>query len=220
MLNWQPSSLSENRLISVNSCDEKLFSNRLLVLLQSKLKFTFFSRGDMQLAITILSQNATSFTEQILSSIKRCQCEVLEMRCTRFSEVTACQILIAGNWNYIARLETLLQAMKTQTSIQMSLLRQEPEAKQLPGLPYVLETIGAGGSDIIHAVVVFLEERQIAVEEIQGSRYPAPYNQAPVFATRFVIIIPPEQQLLQLREDFLEFCDQLNIDAILEPIKR
>ena len=60
----------------------------------------------------------------------------------------------------------------------------------------------------------------IEVEEISGSSYQAPYISTYVFATKFIVLIPPEIRLLPLREEFLDFCDQLNIDAILEPIKR
>ena len=41
-----------------------------------------------------------------------------------------------------------------------------------------------------------------------------------VLVTKFIILIPSQLPLLTLREEFLDFCDQLNIDAILEPVKR
>jgi glycine cleavage system transcriptional repressor len=31
--------------------------------------------------------------------------------------------------------------------------------------------------------------------------------------------IPASLHLSQLRDDFMEICDQLNLDAILEPVK-
>jgi glycine cleavage system transcriptional repressor len=34
------------------------------------------------------------------------------------------------------------------------------------------------------------------------------------------LLVPANVHILSLREEFLDFCDDLNIDAILEPIKR
>jgi glycine cleavage system transcriptional repressor len=31
--------------------------------------------------------------------------------------------------------------------------------------------------------------------------------------------IPANTQISALREEFMEFCDQLNLDAVIEPVK-
>jgi glycine cleavage system transcriptional repressor len=41
-----------------------------------------------------------------------------------------------------------------------------------------------------------------------------------VFSSKFIILVPASVSLLVLREEFMDLCDQLNIDAILEPVKR
>jgi len=63
-------------------------------------------------------------------------------------------------------------------------------------------------------------DRGICIEEITASRHQAAFFNTPVFSTKFVLLVPPEVRILSLREEFLDFCDSLNIDAILEPIKR
>lgn len=174
----------------------------------------------MQLAITVLGKRQSYFIEPILSSVSRCQCSISEIRSTDLAESTAAYLLIEGNWNHIAKLENLLETLQKQLKIQIHKARQDKSGAPKSGLPYTLEAMSLDQNDVILSIVTFLAERNIAIEEIKGYRYPAPYIQTPVFSTQFIIIIPSEQRLLQLREDFLEFCDQLNLDAILEPIKR
>ena len=87
-------------------------------------------------------------------------------------------------------------------------------------LPYSLETISLDKESIVESITAFLFDRDIAIEEITGSSYQAAYIQSAVFSTKFIILIPSSLSLLSLREEFLDFCDQLNIDAILEPLKR
>jgi glycine cleavage system transcriptional repressor len=40
-----------------------------------------------------------------------------------------------------------------------------------------------------------------------------------MFAVRMTVGIPANQQISSLREDFMEFCDSMNLDAVLEPAK-
>ena len=48
---------------------------------------------------------------------------------------------------------------------------------------------------------------------------PAAHTGAPMFAVQMIINVPSKLQVAQLREEFMDFCDSLNLDAILEPVK-
>ncbi len=49
--------------------------------------------------------------------------------------------------------------------------------------------------------------------------YAAAHTGAPMFAVQMIVNVPSRIHLSTLREEFLELCDQLNLDAILEPVK-
>ena len=49
--------------------------------------------------------------------------------------------------------------------------------------------------------------------------YNAAHTGTQMFAANLIITIKPEQSLSQLREEFLLFCDDLNLDATIEPFK-
>jgi glycine cleavage system transcriptional repressor len=40
-----------------------------------------------------------------------------------------------------------------------------------------------------------------------------------MFSVQMSINIPANVHISGLREEFMEFCDQLNVDAIMEPVK-
>lgn len=175
----------------------------------------------MQLAITVLGNDkSNNFIGEILSALNACQCSVVELRTSNLTQITAAYFLIAGNWNHIAKLEGMLEALKARFEIQLNFLRPTQSAPALEGVPYTLETISMDKSDVLFAVTSFLMERGICIDEVTASRHPAPFFNTPVFSTKFVLLVPPQVRILSLREEFLDFCDGLNIDAILEPIKR
>ena len=174
----------------------------------------------MQLAITALGNNPLNFITDILAAIRDCKCSILEIRSSRLAQANAAYFLIEGNWNQIAKFESVLEIIQKRLEIKISILRPEPKEKVGDYVPYSMETLSLDRDNVIESITTFLYDRDIEIEEITGSSYQAPYIQTSVFSTRFIILIPPQLRLLALREEFLDFCDHLNIDAILEPIKR
>ncbi|MEI6145203.1 MAG: transcriptional regulator [Methylococcales bacterium] len=176
----------------------------------------------MQLSITALGSNQINFIVEILPAIRDCNCSILEIRSSRLGKSAAAYLLVQGNWNQIAKLETTLDNIQKRLDIKLHLLRpeQKDKEKEKDYLPYSLETISLDRDNVIESITSFLFDRDIGIEEISGSSYQAAYIQSTVFSTKFIILVPSQLSLLNLREEFLDFCDQLNIDAILEPVKR
>ncbi|MCF7964658.1 ACT domain-containing protein [Methylobacter sp. Wu8] len=174
----------------------------------------------MQLAITVLGNYQTHFIAEILPAVRDCKCNILEIRLSRLAQSSAAYLLIQGNWNQIAKFENTLDIIQRRLDIKIHTLRPEQKDKAKECVPYSLETISLDRDSVTESITSFLFDRKIDIEEITGSCYQAPYIQTSVFSTKFVILIPPQIHLLSLREEFMDFCDQLNIDAILEPIKR
>jgi glycine cleavage system transcriptional repressor len=174
----------------------------------------------MQLAITALSNNHPRFLAEFLPALRDCKCTLLEIRSSRLAESTAAYLLIQGNWNQIAKIENMLDALQKRMEVKIHTLRPDHNGRESNHVPYSLETISLDRENVIESITAFLFDRNIDIEEITGSSYQAPYIQTSVFSAKFILLIPPEIRLLSLREEFLDFCDHLNIDAILEPIKR
>ncbi len=175
----------------------------------------------MQLAITLLGSRSKKFVTETLFSISECQCTILEISCNQLGKAMAAHLLIEGNWNHIAKFENCLEAIQKRLEIQTHTLRIDKSSDEsMNGIPYSLEIIGLDQENIVQTIITFLERNTIAIQEFHASRYQASYNQSLIFSGKFIVIIPKESALLSIREQFLDFCDQLNIDAILEPIKR
>ncbi len=176
----------------------------------------------MQLVISVITSNQTDLIAEILPVIRDCNCNIVEIRFSQLSKASAAYLLVQGNWNQIAKVETTLEHIEKRLNIKIQTIRPETKDKEKLAdcIPYSLETISLDKNSVVESITTFLMDRNILIEEINGSSYQAPYIQSSVFSTKFIILAPPELALLSLREEFLDFCDQLNIDAILEPIKR
>ena len=86
-------------------------------------------------------------------------------------------------------------------------------------LPYSIDIVSLDQTGIVAGLSGFFAGRGIDISEVSTRAYPAAHTGAPMFAVQMVISVPVKLQLAQLREEFMDYCDTLNLDAILEPVK-
>jgi glycine cleavage system transcriptional repressor len=176
----------------------------------------------MQLVITVLGENRPDLIVELTRTIKDCKCTILESRMTELGNEFAAHLLVEGNWNHIVRLENSLESLANRFALKINTLRarerEEPEEDN--SLPYAVDIFATDQINNIHDLSAFLAERGIEILDLSTSRYPAPFTGAPLFLAHMIVKIPVGMRIVSLRDEFLDFCDQLNLDAILEPIKR
>jgi glycine cleavage system transcriptional repressor len=71
----------------------------------------------------------------------------------------------------------------------------------------------------VHNLASFFSKRQINIQEMATSTYAAAHTGTPMFSVHLTVDIPASQQISALRDEFMDFCDQLNLDAVMEPVK-
>ena len=86
-------------------------------------------------------------------------------------------------------------------------------------LPYVVEVIAADKPGILYQLAEFFLHHNITIEQLQSTRYRAMQTGADMFSAQITVGIPASTHIAALRDDFLEFCDGLNLDAIMDPMK-
>jgi len=86
-------------------------------------------------------------------------------------------------------------------------------------LPYSIDVVCLDQSGIVSGLSGFFASRGIDIGEVSTRSYPAAHTGAPMFAVQMIVNVPSRIHVAHLREEFMEFCDSLNLDAILEPVK-
>lgn len=174
----------------------------------------------MQLAITILGKQSTAFIADILTAVTTHKCTILELNLSDFSNSAAAYLLVEGNWNCLAKLETVLEHQQKRLDVTIYTLHLEVQQIVSEYIPYNLEIISINQDSTLQDLLTFFATHQIVTKEIKACCYPAYYTQTPLFSAKFILLIPVDIQLLSFREELLDFCDSSNVDAIFEPIKR
>lgn len=128
-------------------------------------------------------------------------------------------ILVAGDWHEVAKLENTLKQLEPEPGLQINLSRAEEWELDPPHIPYSIEVYAPDRPGILQELTQFLKSQNILITQIKTSRSRASKVMADIFCVNLNIAIPAHVQIISLREEFLDFCDNANIDAILEPVK-
>ncbi len=173
----------------------------------------------MQLAITALGNNSIRLISSILEAISNCNCHVITLRFSCLAQVNASYLLVNGNWNQIAKLETTLESLQNKLAINLHTLRTDQLQKKPESLPYLLEIISLSGNSSVEEIITFLVDQEICIEEINAKNYQPISTQTNLFSVNFILSIPAKVVIPTLRNELHVFSESLNIDIIFNPIK-
>ena len=171
------------------------------------------------LLVTAVADGGIALLQQLSKRVVDAGCNLLDARVALLGKEVSVQLLAVGSWDAIAKFESALQRLSREDGIQLLLKRTTSRNLSGTSLPYAVEVIAADKPAILHQLADFFSRRGISIEALTSSRYKAAQTGAEMFQAQLTIGIPTHAHIAGLRDDFLEFCDGLNLDAILEPIK-
>jgi glycine cleavage system transcriptional repressor len=171
------------------------------------------------LAVSAIGGDRTGMVHELTRVISECGGNISESRMASLGTEFAMLLLVSGNWHALAKLETELKRLAETSSLSIHLKRTEPRAARTDMLPYSIDVVCLDQSGIVSGLSGFFATRGIDIAEVSTRSYPAAHTGAPMFAVQMIVNVPSRIHVAHLREEFMEFCDSLNLDAILEPVK-
>ena len=148
-----------------------------------------------------------------------CACGIVDSRTTVRGAECAILLLVQGNWNTLTKLE--MQLKRLEQALNLTIVAKRTESRTPTGdvLPYAVEVVAVNQPGVVHNLAGFFASRSINIEDMVTRSYSAPHTGTPMFSVNLAIGIPASTHIALLREEFLDFCDDLNLDAVMEPIK-
>lgn len=174
----------------------------------------------MQLiVISALGSDRTGLIYDLTRVVLDCSGNILDSRMTALGNEFAMLLLVSGNWHTVAKLETELKKLSESTGITVAMRRTEPRTPRKDVVTYSVDVVALDQPGIVHNLAGFFSARGIDIAELNTRSYAAAHTGAPMFSVQMLIYIPAKVHIAALREEFMDLCDQLNLDAILEPVK-
>jgi glycine cleavage system transcriptional repressor len=171
------------------------------------------------IAISVIGTNRPGLLEAFSKAIRDCGCSIVDSRMTVLGDRCAMMMLLAGTWDAIAKIESSLSRLENQ--LQIKAISQRTEARKRTGnlMPYAIEVVAVDQVGIVHEITQFFSQRDIWIEDLHTGTYAAAHTGTPMASLHMTISVPTDLSIAGLRGEFMDFCDQLNLDAIMEPVK-
>ncbi len=171
------------------------------------------------IVISALGLDRTGIVQDLTKIILSCDGNIEESRMTTLGTEFAMLLLVSGNWATLNKLEKGLKKLEKDKNLTISLRQTNSKSKSKGGMPYSVDIISLYQQGIVFNLAEFFSRLDIEITDVSTRIYSAAYTGSSMFAVQMTINIPETIQISRLREEFLEICDRLNLDAILEPVK-
>ncbi len=177
------------------------------------------SRQNNFLVLSALGRDKPGIVDQLTKAVFDLGCNIADSRMTVLGGTFSILLLVEGPWNQLARLEDQVEELGKRLGLTIISERTEPRSTQGDLLPYAVEVVALDNPGIVHRLANFFSAHGINIEDMNTTSYAAAHTGAPMFAVQMTVGIPAGIHIASLRDEFMEFCDGMNLDAVLEPIK-
>jgi len=171
------------------------------------------------LVMSALGRNRPGLVDACSKSIKDCGCSIVDSRMAVLGGEFAMIMLLAGTWDSIAKIETILPRLEETLDLKIVSRRTDVRKGADTLMPYAVEVVSMDHPGIVHDIAHFFASREINIEDMTTGSYCAAHTGTPMFSLHMTISVPTDLSIAALRGEFMDFCDHLNLDSIMEPVK-
>ena len=171
------------------------------------------------IVLSAIGTDRTGVVQDISKVVLACGGNIEESRMTTLGAEFATLMLVSGNWHTLDKLERGLEKLGKNDNFTVTIRKTDARPTKEDRMPYAVDVISLDTPGIVFSLASFFASRKIEIADVATRRYAAAHTGAPMFAVQMAVNIPSSVNLAQLRDEFLELSDRLNLDAILEPVK-
>ena len=171
------------------------------------------------IVISAIGNDRTGVVQDLTKVVLACGGNIEESRMTTLGSEFAMLLLVSGNWHTLSRLENDLDKLSEGGNLQVSIKKTDAKQVEANRMPYAVHVVALDQQGIVFNLANFFTTRDIEIADVATRSYAAAHTGAHMFAVQMAVNVPSSIHVAQLRDEFLELCDRLNLDAILEPVK-
>lgn len=171
------------------------------------------------LALTALAPYRERLAGDLVAAVTKRGCEIADCRIAPVGQHFCAVLLLTGNWSALGKLESALPGLAEQLGLQLQYAHTETPPTAGEYRPYAAEIVAPQHSNLLAELLSFFGAQDIPVTEIAAQGYESGYTGAAMCNIHMTLLVPLNQHPQTLRESFMDLCDDLHADGLLDPIK-
>ncbi|MFA5530077.1 MAG: glycine cleavage system protein R [Thiohalomonadaceae bacterium] len=171
------------------------------------------------LVLSALGRDRAGIINDLTEQVLECGGNIVDSHMTVLGGEFAVLMLVQGNWNAVAKLEHMLPGLEKKLDLTIISRRTEERKPGQPAMAYSVDVVSIDHPGIIYQLAHFFSSRHINIQDLYTDSYHAAHTGTRMFSANITVAVPGSTHIGRLRDEFFEFCDALNLDAVLEPVK-
>jgi glycine cleavage system transcriptional repressor len=159
---------------------------------------------------------------EIAQNSDKLELNVKSMRKITDGGKSICLFTLSGAWHCINKMELFLKKIKKSSSeniLSFNISDYDSTDDEDYIINYHLNIVAATDDNLLYELQNFLIVNEIKLDHFTFDNYKGCPNQIPLIVVNAKISIQKDISLSDLRERFIIFCDSLNVDGVLDPIR-
>ena len=171
------------------------------------------------LVINTFVENSNENIRKFSKLAKLCRCSVIDCNFKVIEQSLSIVMLFSGTWDAIAKMEDMLDKLEKEDNIVIQRKRTEIGKLQENCIPYAIDIVGPDQENLTFNIINFLLDGDLFIKRVSSSVFESSQTGIKMFTLHMIAHIPLNSSISTIRNEFTEFCDQFNLDAIMEPLK-
>jgi glycine cleavage system transcriptional repressor len=147
----------------------------------------------------------------------QCGCNILNSKINALGQDMAIMLFLGGNWGAIAKMEATLPSVAQRLGLAIQTRRTHEASRTEQIMSYNVQIVAIDRPGILSGISDFFKKFAIQIEEVSTSTYISTGTR--MVSLHFKINIADKVHLATLREQFMNYCDNNNLDSFMEPFK-
>lgn len=171
------------------------------------------------IAVTAIGPDRAGLIRDLSGIVTAAAGNIQESRMIALGSEFAILMLVGGHWASVAKIREKLVSLERGGNLTITVRDSSPRTQKTCA-PYLIDAISLDHEGIVLGLSEFFATRDLEIAEMNTRRYNAPHTGAAMFSLQMTVNIPAEMSVGQLRDEFLDYCDRENLDALMEPADR
>ena len=170
------------------------------------------------IVITAVGQDRPGIVNDLSKTILDSGGNITDSRMSVLGGEFALLMLVTSSGIAMEAMENELRSIQDKYALEILFKRTEPKDQVESRVPYHVTVISMDHPGIVHEVAEYFSSRNINIEEMDTSSYSAAHTGTQMFSLKISISIPSDITIASLKEEFTNFCNDLNLDATMAAV--
>lgn len=172
--------------------------------------------------INIAADSTIDMPMVLANYAEECEATIEFSRYYTFGDqITSC-VVLTGQWALPQQAEKVSRRLRKQgvrvtvTSVDDKEPPRRKKAVSAKIIPLTVQAVAENTTDVMKELLEFFILRKMKIVDLYSEAYSTSHSDTEMTTIGFTVLFDSELSLSVLREEFLEFCDQINVDGLLE----